>query len=760
MGSPTEWRHLGKPVPRVDAPAKATGALLYPSDLTEEGVLWVRILRAGRPHARILGVDTSEAARQPGVAAVLTARDVTGRNLCGAVVADRPVLCEDIVRYEGDAVALVAAETPESADRALAKISVQYEDLPPLLSIEDALSDAAEAIHGDSNVFKEIQVSWGDLEAGFGQADWIVEERFQTQAQTHIYLETEASFSYLDNEGRLTVVATGQFPQFDRTQIAEALGMTEDEVRVMNPINGGAFGGKEELTVQIYPALVTRLTGRPARVVLDREESIVSGTKRHGMRFRYKGGVRADGTLTGLSVSVENDTGPYLSYGHVITNVALTHSCGAYSLPAARLEASTIFSHGSFGGAFRSFGSAQPAFAIEVFMDMLAERAGLDPIEFRLRNCVGQGKTMIGNKTLEISAPVAELLESARTHPLYAERERIRAEQPDLPPERRRDCRTGVGAALSMKNWCMGSRIKDETAAEIRVHDNGIVIESGITEIGTGNWTAIAQVAAEILNCEVGRFRMVEGDTDSPDGGPTNASRTVYMGASAVHQAASALKDEILSRASDRADVPRDQLRLEDGFVRGRPPADVEISWADLAREGPLRAEGFFQAAQFQGDDDWLPPYLFAFAVHLVQVNVDVTTGEFEVQKVLSLLDPGRVINPVGVEGQSEGGVTMGLGCAYMEDLVLKDGIHQNASLADYLIPTSMDIPDIETAWIESPEETSPVGAKGIAELPMNPFPPAFSNALHHALGIRFLSTPVTPAVILNALHQGRTVVR
>ena len=640
-------------------------------------MLWVRILRAGRPHARILGVDTSEAARQPGVAAVLTARDVTGRNLCGAVVADRPVLCEDIVRYEGDAVALVAAETPESADRALAKISVRYEDLPPLLSSEDALSDGAEAIHGDSNVFKEIQVSWGDLEAGFGQADWIVEERFQTQAQTHIYLETEASFSYLDDEGRLTVVATGQFPQFDRTQIAEALGMTEDEVRVMNPMNGGAFGGKEELTVQIYPALVTRLTGRPARVALDREESIVSGTKRHGMRFRYKGGVRADGTLTGLSVGVENDTGPYLSYGHVITNVALTHSCGAYSLPAARLEASTIFSHGSFGGAFRSFGSAQP------------------------------------NKTLEISAPVAELLESARTHPLYAERERIRAEQPDLPPERRKDRRTGVGAALSMKNWCMGSRIKDETAAEIRVQDDGIVIESGITEIGTGNWTAIAQVAAEILNCEVGRFRMVEGDTDSPDGGPTNASRTVYMGASAVHQAASALKDEILSRASDRADVPRDHLCLEDGFVRGRPPADVEISWADLAREDPLRAEGFFQAAQFQGDDDWLPPYLFAFAVHLVQVNVDVTTGEFEVQKVLSLLDPGRVINPVGVEGQSEGGVTMGLGCAYMEDLVLKDGIHRNASLADYLIPTSMDIPEIETAWIESPEETSPVGAKG-----------------------------------------------
>ncbi len=733
------------------------GALLYPSDLVRDGMLWVRVLRAGRAHARILSVDADGAGRLPGVAAVLTARDVPGLNLCGAVAADRPVLCGDVVRYEGDAVALVAAETPEAAALALDRITVEYEDLLPLLDIEAALSPGAALIHGDGNVFKEIHVSWGDIEAGFDRADWVVEEGFRTQSQTHVYLETEAALSFQDETGRLTVVATGQFPQFDRTQVARALGLDEDAVRVLNPSNGGAFGGKEEITVQVYPALVTLLTGRPAKIVLGREESIMAGTKRHPMRFQYKAGVRSDGALTALSVRIENDTGPYLSYGHVITNVALTHACGAYSVPDARLDAATVFTHGSFGGAFRGFGSSQPAFAVEVFMDILAERAGMDPIAFRLKNRVAQGRPMVGNKVLEISAPVAELLETARAHPLYAERERIRAEQPDLPPGRRRDCRTGVGVALSMKNWCMGSKVKDETHVEVRLEASGrVVVESGITEIGTGNLTAIAQVAAEILNCEVERVRVVEGDSDSPDGGPTNASRTVYMGAGAVHQGATALKEEILKRASEVADVPREQLFLEDGCVRGRPPADVEVSFADLARDGAVKARGFFEAAQFHGDDDWLPPYLFAFAVHLVQAAVDVRTGELDVQKVLCVLDPGRVINPIGVEGQSEGGVAMGLGCAFMEELVLRDGIHENVFFGDYLIPTSLDVPDIRTAWVEHPEETSPYGAKGIAELPMNPFAPALSNALYHALGVRFLSTPITPAAVVSALRAGR----
>ncbi|MFQ5692214.1 MAG: xanthine dehydrogenase family protein molybdopterin-binding subunit, partial [Nitrospinota bacterium] len=719
-----------------------------------------RVLRAGRPHIRILRIDTGEAERLPGVAGVFTARDVPGRNRCGAVVADRPVLCEDVARYEGDALALVAAETPEAAAAGLDRIRVEHEDLPPLRNAGEARMPGAAPIHGDGNVFKEVHVAWGDAEAGFREAEAVVEETFRTHSQTHVYLETEAALSYRDEEGRLTVVATGQFPQFDRLQIAEALGLAEEAVRVVNPPNGGAFGGKEELTVQIYPALVTHLTGRPAKVVLDREESIVAGTKRHPMRFRYKAGLTAEGRLTALSVDIENETGPYLSYGHIITNVAVTHACGAYRVPHARLDAATVFTHGPFGGAFRSFGSSQPAFAVEVFADILAERAGLDPIEFRLRNCVRQGGKMVGDKELEISAPVRELLETARSHPLYAERDRIRAEQPDLPPGRRPACRTGVGVALSMKNFCMGSRVKDETRVEVRVDDAGrVVVESGITDIGTGNLTAIAQVVAEVLNCEVDRVRVLAGDSLSPDGGPTNASRTVYMGGSAAHRAATDLRDALLGRAAERADVPPERLYLEDGTVRGRPPTRLEIPWSELAREGPLAAAGFWKAAQFYGDDDWLPPYLFAFAVHLVQVAVDTATGEIDVQKVFAVLDPGRVINPLGVEGQSEGSVAMGMGCAFLEELVQRDGRHVNTSLADYLIPTALDVPEAQTAWVEAPEETSPVGAKGIAELPMNPFPPAFANALHHALGVRFLSTPITPEVILRAVRKKRTVV-
>ena len=312
-----------------------------------------------------------------------------------------------------------------------------------------------------------------------------------------------------------------------------------------------------------------------------------------------------------------------------------------------------------------------------------------------------------------------------------------------------------------MKNFCMGSRVKDETSVEVRVGESGrVFVESGITEMGTGNLTAFAQVAAEILNCEVERVRVIAGDSMSPDGGPTNASRTVYMGASAIYQAATALRDEILQRVSKRADLPVERLFLQDGFVKGRPPLELKISMGELAQEERLAATGFWKAAQFHGDEEWLPPYLFAFAVHLVQVAVDLTTGEIEVQKVVSILDPGRVINPLGVEGQSEGGIAMGMGCAFMEEMILQDGFHQTVHLADYLIPTAMDVPEMKTTWFEVPEETSPYGAKGIAELPMNPFPPAFANALYHALGIRFLSTPITPERIVKALREGRTIVR
>jgi CO/xanthine dehydrogenase Mo-binding subunit len=716
-------------------------------------MLWVAVVRAAYPHARILKIDTDAAAAAPGVVKVLTAKDVPGENAFGIQIQDMPVLCADRVRYLGDAVALVAAESRREARAGAALVKVDYQVLPEVIDPEEAMKPDAPALHPKGNILHQGHFTKGDVEEGFRRSAVVVEHSYQVPMIDHAFLETEAGVSYYDENGRLTVESCGQYVYRDQTQIARALAVPLTQVRVMAPIVGGAFGGKDEITVQIHLALMTFHTRRPCKLVASREESMISHTKRHPVRMTYKTGAAKDGRLLAVQARFVSDTGAYASLGGPVLNVMMEHAAGPYLVPNVKVDGYAVYTNNGFSGAFRGFGCTQACVGLESQMDLMAAALKLDPLAFRIRNALHKGDLAGLNYPMTSEVGIEPTLLAARKGRLWRERRALKRDRRHVPVAQAPHIRRGVGLAGQMQGLGLGIGIPDYAEVRLELAPEGqATLFASTNEIGQGAYSAYLQILAERLGVAPERLRIVGADTARcPDAGTTTASRTIFAVGQAVVLAADKLMVALGLQASRRLGWKEGPARWkgEKAFGTGGSAALSEL----VDPEG-LSVEATFHvpvAAQELGDG--LPHRFYSYGTHVALVSVDTLTGEISVDAVEAFLDGGQVISRAGFEGQSEGGVAQGIGYALFEEVVLRQGRFLTTNFNTYVLPTSLDVPmDIRTVPVQVREPAGPFGAKGISETCMVGVTPAILNALADALGVRFFRLPVRAEDVVRAI--------
>jgi len=752
---------IGHSYPRPDAVDKVTGVAKFTDDYAFPGMLYGATLRAGYPHARILSIDTSKAAALPGVHAVLTHKDVPGRNRHGLVYHDWPVLCDDKVRYLGDAVAIVAADTPEIAAQASTLIEVAYEPLPTVASAEQAREPDAAIVHeeweatgdgGGSNLLEHIKVRHGDTEQGFAEADVIVEREYRTPTYDHMFMEPECSIGipagYDPDHQKLTIYAGSQIPYADRAQTAAALDLPENQVRVIGTLIGGGFGGKEDIMGQIHAALLAQATKRPVKILYDRAESLLAHPKRHATVIRIRTGAKRDGTLMAVQAELVGDAGAYASLSTKVLKRATTHATGPYAIPHAKVDCYAMYTNNPPSGAFRGFGVTQSAFAVESNMDILAHELGMDPFELRRKNALRVGATTATGQVLRESVGLVDCLDWVRKRV----DELSDAPSPDTELA---NPRIAWGLACAYKNTGFGGGAPDSAEAEIEVYPDGDLtgtdaeIRASSADLGQGLTTVLAQIAAEVLGLPIERARVLLSDTDlTPDGGPTTASRQTFVTGNAARHAAESMRERLSYVAAERWDVPPEIIRFEGGELRAADhavPLGTAVAW--LLEEGhESRLRFLYHAPDTQplgqGGD---MHFAFGFGVQAAQVAVDEKTGKVQVLRIVGAADGGRALNPQAFLGQVEGGIVMGIGTALTEEFKLEGGVPQTRRWKDYKTPLIDDMPEMQVHLAEHPISTGPYGAKGVGELPSIPTAPAICNAIYNATGVRVYKLPVKP---------------
>jgi selenium-dependent xanthine dehydrogenase len=753
---PDSWQVVGKSVTRSDAGAKVTGTLEYAADVYVPGMLHARALRAAYPHAEVLSVDTQEAEGMPGVVAVLMAKDVPGRNRFGLIHADQPVLADDRVRYVGDAVACVYAESEAAAEEALQKITVEYRELEVISTPQRAMEPDAPVLHGDSNVMTEYHVRKGDVEAAFARADVIVENTYHTPSVEHAYLEPEACVAEPDGEGGVAVWVGSQGPFVDRAEVAASLDLPLEKVRIVHTMPGGAFGGKEDITVQILAALGVVHTGRAVKMVLPRPESIRVSTKRHAEHLHYKTAATADGKLLAVEARIVGDTGAYSSAGLAVLFRSAAFAAGPYVVPNVKVDSYAVFTNNPPAGAMRGYGSPQVCFAAERQMEELARKLNIDPFEFRLRNALDVGDITATGHRLTESVGVKGTLEAVRD---------VLAQEalPSPAPGKR----LGVGVATSYKNVGLGPGLDDEAGAIAELDEEGrVIVRVGCIDMGQGQNTTMAQIASQTLQVPYSKIVVVSGDTAScPDSFMTTASRATLIQGQAVVHAVTKLRESILEYAANEFDLYTPQTQLLDGRIvdasTGREVSLVEVGKRASNEGVELSAEAYWQTPTCYDnlvvDEKLLAEDPERFRLHAAYcfcsqaaiVEVDESSGEVRVLKVVAAGDVGKPIHPRNIKGQIEGGVVMGLGYALYEELVLDHGRVVTDTLRKLRIPTASQAPEITALIVEDPHSLGPFGAKGIAELPVAATAPAIANAIFDACGVRVRDLPITPDKIM-----------
>ncbi len=753
----TEW--VGADVIRIDAKDKVRGVLKYMSDLSFPNMIYGAVLRSKHPHALIKKINTKRAKELDGVVTVLTHEDVPGLNGFGIAIPDQPVLCSDKVRYMGDAIALVGAESKEIAERALELIEVEYQPLPVVCDPEQAMLSSSPKVHETGNLHNHVKIERGNVEAAFKEAQVVVENTYFTPRQMHAFLEPESGVAAIDEDKNITIWCGGQHPYRDQLQVARALGMNPRKIRIVNTPTGGAFGGKDEITVQIHLALLVLHTGRPAKIVLSREESVIAGMKRHPMRIHMKTAAAADGTILANEARVVSDTGAYASLGGPVIGFAIEHSCGAYRVENVKLEGFCVYTNNGVAGAFRGFGANQVTFAVETQLDMIAEKLGMDKLEIRKRNALRSGDIAALGHQMEASVGLLRTLEAAENSRLWQLKEEFKA-KPSAPHKKR-----GIGIACSFQGCGLGKGLPDYGAASVELLPNGqFAIGVSCPEIGQGNTTAFAQMAADYIRCSVDDIVVLSGDTGHTlDSGTSTASRSIYTGGNALKHAVQNLHNAISPIAAEILCVPEDDISFGHGKIVSKSCPDKILSFKDIAeyitaRGLSIKSEGHFiwpvSETELEGYVG-IPHLLYSYITQIALVEVNTLTGETEVIEAVSVPDPGKAINPQGVEGQSEGGVVMGMGYALTEDTIIKEGMTLTRNFSTYILPTSLDMPcKIETIIAEELEPSGPFGAKGIGEAVCVPISPAITNAIHDAVKVWIKQIPATPERVYTALKS------
>ncbi len=754
---------IGNRVAKLDAPDKATARTRYINDMVLPRMLYGKILRTERVHAKILSIDTSKAKELAGVHAVITASDAPEGKI--GVLADNPPLKGDYVRCIRDEIAAVAADNEEICDAALRLIKVEYEDLPTVFDCTESLSEGAPVIHADNpdNIAMEKNFSHGDIETGEQQSDHIVEGNYNVHYVTHCNMGVSCTLADYDMDGRVTIYTQTQYPFNMKMDIAPSLGAHPGDVRIFQPPIGGAFGSK----LDVYPyepicAILARKTRRPVKLMFSREEEFVASPTRQPVEFRVRAGMKKDGTLTFRDVDSLLNNGGYTSWGATTPYVTMRTVTSHYKVPHIRYRARAVYTNNPFAGSFRGYGNVQATWAIETHMDRMAEVAGLDPVEFRLKNANEPGEITPQGANLGNIDLVGCIKQAAEKSDFLAKW--TRNKQGWSNPER---FKRGIGIAASLHN-AGGAKIhkSDGCGTMLKMDDYArVTVITGASEIGQGSDTVIAQLVAEELGVPMRDITIINNDSATrPWDVGVHASRTTFVAGNSAKRVARKARDRILRAAATRSNVAAEKLDLRSGHVVQAEDGLVIMRLDRMLRQMHFAGEeselvmetDYYEPPSEPEDENHVGDMSAAYshAAHVAEIVVDTKLGLIKVEKVWSVQDVGRVINPVGLEGQIEGGIAMGLGYALTEELKIVEGRVLNPCFRDYHVMTAPEMPEFDLTFLETDAAEGPAGAKGIAELPTIVIAPTVGNALYNATGIRIFHPPMTPEKVARAIAE------
>jgi len=763
MKTPKKLSVIGKPLRKIDAMAKCAGETVYADDLHLPRMIYGKLLRSPHPHARILSLDSSRALKLDGVYAVITGQDMPEKFGILPSTQDEEALVTDKARYVGDPVAAVAAATEGLAEKALTHIDVEYEVLKPILTIEDALNatEKSERIHAwnrHANIQKAVSFEFGEVEKAFADSDHIFEDTYFYQGNTHLPMEQYCAVGFYGPDDKLTVWSSTQTPHYLHRALAKVLKLPQSRIRVIATPVGGGFGGKSDpFSHEICAAKLSMITRRPVKITLTREESFYVHRGRHPVKMWARTGVKSDGTIQAMHYRTYLDGGGYSSYGLATVYYTGALQTVTYRLPAYKFEGVRVFTNKPPCGPKRGHGTPQPRFALEIQLDEIAEKLGLDPIEMRLKQLVGPNTVTVNGLRVS-STGLRECIEKV------AERAQWKKKFRKLP--------FGQGIGFAASAYISGAGLPiywndmPHSGVQIKLdRSGGVAVFCGSTDIGQGSDSILAYAVAEEFGIDPADIRVLTADTDlTPVDLGSYSSRVTVMTGNAAVQACGKLKPLLLEAASEALEIPPDDLEFADGKIRSMSLPDRAIPFAEAvikaeSKHGTLGATGSYwppkNPRDFKGAGVGPTP-AYSFSTAIVQLRCDSATGEIAIDKVWIAHDCGRAFNPLLVEGQTEGSVYMALGEALMEEQVFrKNGLHKIPSILEYKSPTTLETPEIETILVETDDPEGPYGAKEAGQGPLLPVVPAVANALYDAIGVRLHEIPITPDKVLRAL-EGR----
>ena len=738
---------LGASALRPDGSAKVKGEFSFSSDLWSDGMLWGATLRSPHPHARIINIDTSAAYAIDGVRCVLTADDVPGVLTYGLIEQDQPVFAKDVVRYMGEPIAAVAADHPETCRRALAAIVVEYDVLEPLTNPERSLDTAVPAIHPNGNVFRHQRIVHGDTSV---VGDVIVEGDYEIGMQDQAFLGLEAAMAIPDADGSgVELHIATQWLHEDQKQIAACLGLPIERVRLVLGGVGGAFGAREDISLQVHSCLLALATSRPIKMQYSREESFFGHVHRHPARVNIRHHATKDGTIVKIEARMIFDGGAYASTSSAVLINGITHIQGPYRCPSAVVDGFAVRTNNPPCGAMRGFGVVQACYAHESQMDRLAEACGLSHVEIRLRNAMKTGDTLITGQPVESVAPVERCIRETDALPLPPPLP-VTPDALQLPggtglTSRPENIRRGVGWGVSIKNIMYSEGFDDYSTARCTLQDGIVTLKFATSEVGQGFVTLAPQIARSVLGVDTVDIEQM--DTTIGSAGSTSASRQTWMSGGAVDGACRLVRERLFEHVGKTNGIDPLRLIIDDNEIVDTM-GSLRLNVSDAAPG--VRFEETFEhhhrpTEDLDEDGQGNCHVAFAFVAHRAVVDVDVELGLVKVVQVATAQDVGRALNPLSVQGQLEGGIAQGLGLAVMEEVIVQDGRVRNPSFTDYLLPTALDAPDVVYSLIEEPDPQAPLGAKGVGEPPCISVTPAIASAIRQATGRDIRRVPVRP---------------
>lgn len=775
---------IGSCVDRVDALGKATGALEYAADMEMPRMLHVHLVRSKEVHAEIVSIDYTKALTMPGVEAILTSDDVPGIDGFGVGYHDQPVLAKDKVRFYGEPVVAIVAETLQEAEEAEAGVLITYNKLPVVSSIQDAI-DGVASVHADhaDNVVQTAKLVKGDVAFGFGTSDLVFEQTYETQAVDHAYLETEAGLAYVDPDGVLVIKSCDQDITHHRLMLASILDMPINKIRVIMTPVGGGFGGKEDMIYQGILAIAALKTKRPVKLVFNRTDSMTGSAKRHPVIIKHKVGVNKDGKIQAIEVDLKSDGGAYCFSTLGTVKKASITCAGPYAIPHVKVLSRGYYTNNTPSGAMRTFGVLQPTFAIESTMDIISEKLGIDPIELRLINGFDDDdethtQQKLGKVAYKDTVKACAELAKWESGPACVRGEERRDVGSDMvanPYIPGQEFKSPLALSLCQDRFKYGRGVGtswygigrcgsvDRASAFVEIDDGGTAkVLTGVTEIGEGILTVLTQIAADELGMYPEDITIGDNDTArAPEAAHAGASRQTYVIGNAVLKACRDVKKKFIEEVGRYWDVDTSSIVMKNRriYVEGHSGFDMTIAEAVhilKTKKGYVAVGSDCYTAHHGSLDPETgkgnPWQAYVFGSQIAEVAVDTYTGEVHVLGIWASHDVGRVINPQGVEGQVQGGAVQSIGQAIMEKYELVDGVPVTKNFAKYILPTCVDIPEFHVNLVENKDPFGPLGAKGVGEPAPLPTTPAIINAIYDAVGVRITSLPANPEAVLNAM--------